>query len=247
MKQTLMKILIFQLLSIITLNSYAQNPTWDYPIKPGTEKWKSYQNTPDIVRDLQMPEKVLKTISTEELLRVCLNYPFLNSYIYSNSLYEGVSNTIIGFNGFVELFKRKDVSDTFLKYYEKKQVSEVEIYTKKLEKTEFKTHYCAIELIICNDRLMPKFTPEQYVKILKLILQKSKEKDKYSYIFGFRGKMTSAFVANRYAVLLGKKETENDEKTRNIKRIFEDKMLISDSKIVDDILLECENFAKTLK
>ena len=118
MKQTLMKILIFQLLSIITLNSYAQNPTWDYPIKPETEKWKSYQNTPDIVRDLQMPDKVLKSISMEELLKVCLKYPFLNSYIYANNFYEGVSNTIFAFNGFVELLERKDISDVFLKYYE---------------------------------------------------------------------------------------------------------------------------------
>ena len=247
MKQTLMKILIFQLLSIITLNSYAQNPTWDYPIKPETEKWKSYQNTPDIVRDLQMPEKVLKSISMEELLKVCLKYPFLNSYIYANNFYEGVSNTIFAFNGFVELLERKDISDVFLKYYEQKQISEVESYPKRLEKTGFKIHYCAIELIICNDKFMPKFTREQHVKILKLILQKSKEKEKYSDIFGFWGKMTSAFVANRYAVFLGKKETEKDEKTRKIIKVFEDKMLVSDIKIVDNILQECENFAKTLK
>lgn len=107
MKQTIMKILIFNLLSIFTLNLYAQKSTWDYPIKPGTEKWKSYQNTPDIIRDLQMPENVLKSISTEELLNVCLKYPFLNSYIYSNNFYEGISKTIFTFNGFIELLNEK--------------------------------------------------------------------------------------------------------------------------------------------
>ena len=94
---------------------------------------------------------------------------------------------------------------------------------------------------------MPKFTREQHVRISKLILQKSKEKEKYSDFFGFKGKIISAFVANRYAIFLGKKETDKDEKTKNIIKAFEDKMSILDIKIVDNILLECENFAKTLK
>lgn len=80
-----------------------------------------------------------------------------------------------------------------------------------------------------------------------MVLQKTKEKEKYIDIFGFTGKMTSAFVANKFAILLGKIALVKDERTRNIIRIFEDKMLISDMKIIDDMLLECENFAKTLK
>ena len=171
----------------------------------------------------------------------------MDSYIYSNNFYEGISNTIFTFNGFVELLERKDISDVFLKYYEQKQISEVESYPKRLEKTGFKIHYCAIELIISNDKFMSKFTREQHVKMLKLILQNSKEKEKYIDIFGFWGKMTSAFVANKYSVFLGKKETLNDEKTKKTIKLFEDKMLVSDTKIVDNILLECENFAKTLK
>ena len=247
MKQTLMKIIIFNLLSIFTLNIYAQNPTWDYPIKPGTEKWKSYQNTPDIVRDLQMPEKVLKSISTEELLNVCLNYPFFSSYTASNSPFEGLSRTLDSFNGFNEFSNRKDASNVLFSFYVNKQVSEIDKIDKGMDKAGFSFYYCGYELLLCNKKIVDKFSKEQQTDILKLLIKRSKEKELYKGFFGLQGKITSAFVANKYAVLLGKKETNVDSKTDNAKKLFTERMLVSDSKIIDSILAEVEIFVNQLK
>ena len=202
------------------LNSYAQNSTWDYPIKPGTEKWKSYQNTPDIVRDLQMPEKVLKSISTEELLNVCLNYPFFSSYTASNSPFEGLNRTLDSFNGFDEFSNRKDASDVLFNFYVNKPVSEIDKKEKVMDKAGYAFHYCGYELLLCNTKVITKFSKEQQIDILKLVMKRNKEKELYKDSFGFWGKMTSAFVANKYAVLLGKKETNVDSKIDNAKKTF---------------------------
>ena len=247
MKQTLMKILIFQLLSIITLNSYAQNPTWDYPIKPETEKWKSYQNTPDIVRDLQMPEKVLKSISTEELLKICLNYPFFSSYTASNSPFEGLNRTLDSFNGFEEFSNRKDANNVLFNFYVNKQVSEIDKIEKGIDKADYSFNYCGYELLLCNKKIITKFSKEQQTDILKLVMKRNKEKELHKDSFGFWGKMTSAFVANKYAVLLGKEETTVDGKTDNAKKKFTERMIISDTKVIDNVLVEVEIFVNQLK
>ncbi len=247
MKQTFMKILIFQLLSIFTLNSYAQNMTWDYPIKPGTEKWKSYQNTLDIVRDLQMPEKVLKSISTEELLKVCLNYPFFSSYTASNSPFEGLNRTLDSFNGFDEFSNRKDAGNVLFRFYSGKQISEIDKIEKGMDKAGFSFYYCGYELLLCNKKMVPKFSKEQQIDILKLLVKRNKEKDLHKGSFGFWGKMTSAFVANKFAVLLGKKDTNIDSKTDNAKKLFTERMLISDPKVIDTVLTEVEIFVNQLK
>ena len=247
MKQTLMKIFIFNLLSIITLSSYAQSSTWDYPIKPGTEKWKLYQNTPDIVRDLQMPEKVLKSISTEELLKVCLTYPFFSSYTASNSPFEGLNRTLDSFNGFEEFSNRKDANNVIFNFYVNKQVSEIDKIEKEIDKADYSFNYCGYELLLCNKKIITKFSKEQQTDILKLSMKRSKEKELHKDSFGFWGKMTSAFVANKYSVLLGKKETNVDGKTDNAKKLFSERMIVSDTKVVDNILAEVEIFVNQLK
>ncbi len=247
MKQTFMKILIFNLLSIFTLNTYAQNLTWDYPIKPGTEKWKSYQNTPDIVRDLQMPEKVMKAINTEELLKVCLNYPFFGSYTASNSPFEGLNRTLDSFNGFDEFSNRKDAGNVLFNFYVNKQVSEIDKIKEGIDKADYSFNYCGYELLLCNKKIIAKFSKEQQTDILKLFMKRNKEKDLHRDSFGLWGKMTSAFVANKYAVLLGKKETSVDSKTDNAKKLFTERMLVSDLKVVDNVLVEVEIFVNQLK
>ncbi|MDZ7900935.1 MAG: hypothetical protein U5N85_23275 [Arcicella sp.] len=244
MKQTLMKIIIFQLLSFFAFNSYAQNLTWDYPIKPGTEKWKSYQNTPDIVRDLQMPEKLLKSINTKELLEICLKYPFLRNYTASDSPYQGMNGVINSFNGFKELTERKDISINMIEYYKTKRISEIEVIDSK---GGFTFDYCAFELLLCSDNIMSKFSNEERIFLLKLLMKKLNEKAGYDMYFGDFGKMTSAFVANKFAIVLGKKETKSDDKMQSSKNLFADKMIMSDLKVVDLILSDVTTFVQTLK
>ncbi len=194
-----------------------------------------------------MPEKVLKTISTEELLKVCLNYPFFGSYTASNSPFEGLNRTLDSFNGFDEFCNRKDASDVLFRFYANKQISEINKIEKGMDKAGFVFYYCGYELLLCNKKIVHKFSKEQQTDILKLFVKRSKEKDLHKDSFGFWGKMTSAFVSNKYAIFLGKKETETDSKTVNVKKLFAERMLISDPKVVDTILTEVETFVHQLK
>ena len=165
---------------------------------------------------IQIPDKVLKSISTQELLSICLRYPFLRNYTASDSPYQGMNGVMSSFNGFKELTERTDVNIVLIEYYTSKKVSEIEIVD---EKGSFTFDYCAFELLLCNDNIISKFSDEQKIFMLKLLMKRLNDKDDYKVYFGFFGKMTSAFVANKFAMLLGKKETENDEK-RNLQKTF---------------------------
>lgn len=99
----------FTLLVLMSTNINAQNSIiWDYPIKPGSEKWKSFQSHDEMLKVCQIPEDILKKIPTKDLLKICMNYPLsLDLFVYSSVL-EGFERTTERFNGFRELLQRAD-------------------------------------------------------------------------------------------------------------------------------------------
>ena len=59
--------------------------------------------------------------------------------------------------------------------------------------------------------------------------------------------MNHPIVANKYAVLLGKKDTNVDSNIDNSIKLFTERMLISDPKVIDSVLTAVEIFANQLK
>lgn len=81
---------------------------WDYPVKPGTEEWKSLKSHCEKISVCQIPNETLKNCSTEDLLEICLNYPLSFDFYAHNSLKVGIDSVKNNFNGLKELFNRKD-------------------------------------------------------------------------------------------------------------------------------------------
>jgi hypothetical protein len=82
--------------------------TWDYPIKPGTEKWKNLTTSQAMIDVCQIPEDILQNMNTVDLIQTCLNYPLKgNVYAYAN-VKDGIEHISLQFNGFKELLLRKD-------------------------------------------------------------------------------------------------------------------------------------------
>ncbi|MBQ4428513.1 MAG: hypothetical protein II871_01935 [Clostridia bacterium] len=77
---------------------------------------KTYEQT---IECYQIPEDVLKTMSTEGLIESCLDYPlFWTGMVFSNeSAYAGFMQTRNEFNGLQELFRRKDAADKLVRAY----------------------------------------------------------------------------------------------------------------------------------
>lgn len=168
---------------------------YDFPIKPGTPEWIELNSTIDKIKACQLPESVIKSVSTEDLLLICLEYPLLNNYTASNSPYKGMENIVSVFNGLEEFVQRSDAPFVLFKYYVAEDPSKIETQD---DKGNYTFIFMALELLLCNDKIIVGFSTQEKKKVLSMVLEKYERKSNYSDYFGFLGKMTTAFTGIRY-------------------------------------------------
>ena len=53
------------------------NVTWDFPVRYGTKEWENLKTFEEKFNAYNIPDEILKNISTEELVKTCLSYPQL--------------------------------------------------------------------------------------------------------------------------------------------------------------------------
>ena len=98
-------------------NSPVEMAAWDYPVKPGMEEWKQFHSNEEMASACQIPQKVLSSLSTEDLTKICIEYPLLSDVFAFNFLSDGADKLYNDFNGIRELFKRENVSKELMKHY----------------------------------------------------------------------------------------------------------------------------------
>jgi hypothetical protein len=117
-----MKYLFYICLFFLPLSGSGQEKklAWDYPVKPGTEEWGKLDSNEAMVKACQIPEKILASLSTEELADICLLYPLLYDVFAFNDLNNGLDKLFSDFNGIRELYKREYLSGSLIKRYVQK-------------------------------------------------------------------------------------------------------------------------------
>lgn len=109
MKRTLLFIWNIFIIIFVSFNAKAESPNnWDYPVKPGTSTWFELSSHDEMIKACQIPEEILKSTPTKELIELCLNYPLLGDIFAYNKIQEGVSRVSEQFNGLNELINRDD-------------------------------------------------------------------------------------------------------------------------------------------
>lgn len=96
----------FYLLAILTIGN--ASPGWDYPVKPGTDEWRSLSYEEKIASQ-QIPLETLNSMSTKELFQAWLELPGRLELLAYNSMQQGFEVTVLHFNVLPELMKRKDI------------------------------------------------------------------------------------------------------------------------------------------
>ena len=88
---------------------------YTYPIKAGTEYWKSL-SVQERHERLQLSDKLLNSMRTEDLIEVCLEYPFALDFFAFDDFQTGFMSLYNEFNGLRELLSRNDLAEPFLLY-----------------------------------------------------------------------------------------------------------------------------------
>jgi len=90
---------------------------YNLPFKQGDAKWKSYKSAKDRIKALQIPDSVISHIPTEQLLELCLDFPYLTDMYAFNDPKRGYEYLISEFNGFYEFLRRNDATNHLLNKY----------------------------------------------------------------------------------------------------------------------------------
>jgi len=151
---------------------------WDYPVKPGMEEWKKFQSNEEMVNACQIPEKILLSLSTEDLTDLCLRYPLLYDVFAFDNLNFGLDKLFRDFNGIRELYKRKDISNSLTKRYIQKiqSLSFLDGKNSEIEKGYFIISISALEVLLSQ---VERYNGEEKDN-LKEILQ--------NFVAGYEGK-----------------------------------------------------------
>jgi len=181
---------------LLFFNSYSQkNTVWDYPIKPKSEEWKELKSYKAKVEVCQIPENILQNINTNDLIILCLQYPFLYNEFAFNDINDGVEKLFTDFNGIREFSKREGA----LNYLQEKYHLEINLFQEKINTSSNSDigHsmllISMLEILLCYSDFYISISKETQMKILESLLFGYKKKNKHSEYFQGRGFTTNLF------------------------------------------------------
>ncbi len=110
-------ILLLSLFLLFEITSAIQSEPYRYPVTPGTELWKKTESYADRIRLCNIPDSVLSSMSTNDLVSSVFDFPYSQNLILYDNFLWGFDNIKSMFNGLSELERREDANRTlFINY-----------------------------------------------------------------------------------------------------------------------------------
>ncbi len=129
-----------------------------------------------MVAACQIPEDILSSLSTKDLLETCLGYPLLSDVFLLDNIANGVSKITESFNGLAALFDRKDRNKVILESYKNERLPEI----KSKEATKYFRMFF-MELIISTSGILEKLDEDDRTELMRIALDKINEKKEMDY------------------------------------------------------------------
>lgn len=93
------------------------NDKLTYPVTPDSDEWKTLSSYEEMVSACTIPNDILQKTSTQELLKLVMDYPLLSNLYFYDTYEQGLYFLTEDFNGLRELLNREDVSAILIEYY----------------------------------------------------------------------------------------------------------------------------------
>jgi hypothetical protein len=157
---------------------------YEYPIKPGTEEWKSFQTHDEMIMACQIPDCVLNNMTTASLVETVLNYPLLLDMMAYNNIQDGFDYVATRFNGLQELLSRKDAGTELLAKYRTMDPTAIKDEWTDVEKGHYTFNFQNIEVILAQESILVNLTSAQLRDLLEECFAKSRGKQQLADIYG---------------------------------------------------------------
>ena len=164
--------LLFLGLLFLACVTFAQQRTapYDFPVKPGTEKWESFKSVEDMYAACQVPADVLSSLSTAALIQTCARYPVSTIMLVNSTPQMSFDQWKQHFNGLAELLKRKDAPSQLLDFYKTVDVKGYRQLRTEVEKGGYTFLLLMIDAIIVQEEIVGRMDAAQKKQLLSLTL-----------------------------------------------------------------------------
>lgn len=174
---------------------------YDFPLRPGDAGWAGLKTGQDMVDTLQMPNSVLKTISTAGLMETCLDYPLLLDMIAFPSLQKGTQVQLGNFNGFGELARRPESAALLLQRYQQMGPACFPANATEQQRGAYTFTFTYIEMVMAQDEYISKLSDEQRKALMSEALNKyAQEKQLFPDFYSVFNFKTLAFLMARIMI-----------------------------------------------
>jgi hypothetical protein len=151
------------------------NDSYVYPVVPGTDAWKNLGSTENVYKVCQLPDNVLKSISTLGLIRSILDIPGLTSFYdaSSNSSIVGTFYRIFAhYNSVGELEKRKDSNKALISFYNAVNVDALKSASDEVEQNNLLLQHTALEILFTRPEILQQFDLKQKKQLITSLLSR---------------------------------------------------------------------------
>jgi len=186
---------------------YKSSDAYQYPIKPGTKEWKLIVGHDERVKACQIPESVLKTMSTAGLVETVLTYPHYGDMRAYDTLQKGFGYMSSGFNGFQELFARKDSGTVLLERYKAMDPAVFRKGFASAERGRSIWDFENVEILLVQNAIIAGLTEVQRQDLRREALLKSKIKATISS-YGSESLRLTSFLADKAVSHPGQKSNK---------------------------------------
>jgi len=186
MKRVMLCLLLFS--AVVSATAQERKP-YQFPVQPGTDKWKKFQTHAEMLAACQLPADYLKNSSTADLAQTCLNYPLFTDFLAYNSHQEGINAIINDFNGFRELLARQDNAQALADLYKQLPLGD-----RSVNQASLSFRLIGVECLLMRSEVINTANAELLKKIAEAAYQKLNDRETVKDIAGPVNKVSTAWL-----------------------------------------------------
>lgn len=152
---------------------------YTYPITPSDKAWAD-MNYPQMVEACNMPQALVETLSTEDLVKAALDYPLKLDYLMFDSYTAGIEHLKDTSNVYRESYTREDAAEALLAAYDALQVDYAALVSDTVENPMQASGYdkeLILQLLLASDEVFDCMSETQTTALVEIIGEKYEEKE----------------------------------------------------------------------
>ncbi len=194
---------VLLLVTLAPVSLYGQPPTgpYIYPVRPGMSEWKALVAHDEMQRVCQIPDATLKSLSTNDLIETCLDYPLYRDMFAYDFFQKGFESVVNHFNGLQELLRRDDASQLLQSKFNKMDPAAFDQAWSIEKKGRYGRNFYAIELLLSQPQILCKLRKDQRLALLRDCLNKASISAEYPQVYGALSLGTLVLLTGRIMLL----------------------------------------------